>query len=444
MQPSVSRRNFVKSSLTAGTALSLSPGISILQGSPAQKITVAIMGIRSRGRALAQVFASQPDCEIAYLCEVDDRYVAPVLAEVAQHQPRVPKVEKDLRKVLEDASLDAFVIAAPDHWHAPAAIMACQAGKHVYVEKPCSHSPEEGEWLVAAARKYNRLVQMGNQRRSWPNTVACIQAVHEGAIGKVYYARGWYANRRQGIGFGREVTPPPELDFELWQGPAPRRPFRDNLHPYNWHWFWHWGTGEALNNGTHFVDLMRWGLNVDFPTRVTSHGGRYHYQDDWETPDTHLIQFDFEGGKSMAWESRSCNGHPEFGSSTGVVFYGETGTAIIHGNDHCFLHENNAERSLVRAWKQEDAASEITTVGPGAYFDAPHVDNFLQAIRDGRHLRSEVSGGHKSTLLCQLGNIAYRTGRSLAIDPGNGHILGDKGAMNLWGRSYEPGWRPSV
>ena len=446
MSTPTTRRKFIQTTAALGTGFSLIPqSFAILsEGSPAKKITVAIMGIRSRGNALAKVFASQKDCEVAYLCEVDERYFSKTLEGIAPSQKRKPKLEKDIRKVLEDPALDAVVIAAPDHWHAPAAIMACQGGKHVYVEKPCSHNPHEGELLVKASRRYNRIVQMGNQRRSWSNVQEAIRELHAGIIGRVYFSRGWYANTRGPIGFGKPAAVPNELDFDLWQGPAPRRAYQDNLHPYNWHWFWHWGTGEALNNGTHFVDLMRWGLEEEFPKRVVSTGGRFHYKDDWETPDTQTINFEFESGKAMIWESRSCNGYHEHGSSAGVIFYGEKGSMVIPSGNAYTVYDNSRQSKVIKAVTEQKAddqqPNQQNTVGPGYWYDAAHVQNFLDAIRGGSVPRSEIESGHKSTLLCQLGNIAYRTGRALHIDQRNGHIVGDAEAMKLWSRNYEPGW----
>lgn len=447
MKNQIDRRSFIKTTTAAGigTGLAISPLRFFAQGSPLKKINVAIMGVRSRGKALTANFAAQKDCEVAYIVDVDDRSLEPAWEGMSGFQKKKPKFEKDIRKVLEDKDIDAIAIAAPDHWHAPAAIMACQAGKHVYVEKPCSHNPQEGEWLVQASRKYNRVVQMGNQRRSWPNTSQAIREIQDGLIGKAYYARGWYANTREPIGFGKAMAAPDYLDFDLWQGPAPRREYRDNVHPYNWHWFWHWGTGEALNNGSHMIDLMRWGMEVDYPTRVVSTGGRYHYKDDWETPDTQIISFDFEDGRSMTWEGRSCNGHLIEDTGAGVIFYGEKGTLVIRGNDTYVVYENTSERKVIKDVKQADAADQTTnTVGPGMKFDFPHVENFLNAIRNGTPLNSEIEGGYKSTLLCQLGNIAYRTGRTLNIDQRNGHIIGDPQAQELWGRTYEPGWEINV
>jgi len=445
MKTSLSRRKFIQYNSIAGASLMASPFSIFSEGWPSKKITVAIMGIRSRGNALAKVFAAQEDCEVAYLCEVDERYFEKTLKEIAPFQKKKPQLEKDIRKVLEDPSLDAIVIAAPDHWHAPAAIMACQAGKHVYVEKPCGHNPREGELLVEASRKYNRVVQMGNQRRSWPNVQACMKDLHSGIIGNVYYANAWYSNTRQSIGYGKQVNPPAELDFDLWQGPAPRRPYQDNLHPYNWHWFWHWGTGEALNNGTHFLDLMRWGLQVDYPKRVVSSGGRFHFKDDWQTPDTQTINIEFEENKSFSWESRSCNSMPIHGFTAGVIFHGDGGSILLGSGNSYTVYDNDRNPKVIKEVSEEKKSNSSTnTVGPGAWYDAPHALNFLQAIRNGEKLRSEIEGGHKSTLLCQLGNIAYRTGRALNIDQRNGQIVGDREAMKLWSRAYEPGWEIKI
>ena len=193
-----------------------------------------------------------------------------------------------------EKDVDAITIATPDHWHTPMAIAGLQAGKHVYVEKPCSHNPAEGEMLVQAQRKYQKLVQMGTQQRSSPHTIEIIEKIHAGAIGRPYFAKAWYVNNRKSIGIGKEVPVPPQLDWDLWQGPAPRRPYRDNVHPYNWHWFKIYGTGETLNNGTHEVDVCRWALGVDYPKRVTSSGGRYQFKDDWQFYDTLVTSFEYE------------------------------------------------------------------------------------------------------------------------------------------------------
>ena len=445
-----SRREFLRRSSLTTASLSLSPSIFPILASRQQSdtITVAVMGVRSRGKALAKTFSAANNCEVAYICEVDERYVNDCLKEVGEFQRRVPKVEKDIRKVLEDKALDAIVIAAPDHWHAPATIMACQAGKHVYVEKPCSHNPQEGEWVVSAAKKYERVVQMGNQRRSWSNVQQCIEDIQSGLIGRVYHARAWYANQRGSIGKGKEVSVPRELDWEIWQGPAPRKPYRDNYHPYEWHWFWHWGTGEALNNGTHFLDLMRWGLEVEYPSIVTSTGGRFHFDDDWETPDTQIISLNFPENKSMTWESRSCNTLPVYEQSAGVTFHGEGGSILLQSGNAYTVYDNDRKPKVIKevteSTSKESQPDQQNTVGPGMRYDIGHVENFLNAIRQRGQVNSEIGGGHKSVLLCQLGNIAYRTQSALKIDPTNGHILENLEAQKLWERSYEPGWEVVV
>ena len=312
---SKSRRSFIKKT-AASSALFVAGGILPAFSAKSyarivganEKINVSVMGVNSRGDALAQNFASQDNCNVIHVCDVDSRAITKCLTSLKDIQALKAKPYADFRRSLESKDVDALVIAAPDHWHAPAALIAMDAGKHVYVEKPCGHNPNEGEILVEAAKKYGKVIQMGNQRRSWPNIIEGINALKSGAIGRVYFGKGWYTNNRQSIGIGKETAVPEWLNWDLWQGPAPRKNYKDNIVHYNWHWLWHWGTGEALNNGTHMIDLLRWGMGTDYPTKVSSNGGRYRYQDDWETPDTQTINLDFADNTSMSWEGRSCNG----------------------------------------------------------------------------------------------------------------------------------------
>jgi predicted dehydrogenase len=267
-----------------------------------------------------------------------------------------------------------------------------------------------------------------------------IQELRAGAIGRVYFAKGWYANGRKPIGKGKVVPVPANLNYDLWQGPAPRKEYRDNMIPYNWHWFWNWGTGEALNNGTHEIDVMRWGLGVDYPTKVVSAGGRFAYQDDWETPDTQTITAEFSNNTALTWEGRSCNDFPVEGVGRGVIFYGEKGSMVIPGgNDYKIYDSGN---KLVKDVKTavEQAADATNTMGMGEILDSMHLTNFVQSIRGKDKLNMPVSEGHKSTLLPQLGNISYRVGRALHCDPSNGHIKDDKEATALWSREYAKGW----
>ncbi len=444
-----SRRDFIKKTVAASAAISLGgilPGFSaksyasILGAN--ERIKVAIMGVHARGLALSKNYAQQKNCEIIYISDVDSQSMNIGIDTVEKIQNKRPKAAPDFRKALEDKSLDALVIAAPDHWHAPAAILACKAGKHVYVEKPCAHNPHEGEMLVAAARKYKRQVQMGSQRRSWPNVITAIKEVQDGVIGRVYYGKGWYTNNRPSIGIGKKVEVPSWLNYDLWQGPAPREPYRDNVLHYNWHWFWNWGTGESGNNGTHMVDLLRWGMGLEYPTSVSSSGGRYRYKDDWQVPDTQVVTWEFPDNKLMDWEGRSCNGRDIEGSSVGVAFYGEKGTVVIDGGNSYKIYDLKNE--LLKDVKNDFTIDARNTVDPSNNLDALHIQNFFDGIRNGTPLNAEILKGYQSTLLSLLGNIAVRTGTTIKTDSKNGHIINNEEANRYWKREYQPGWEPTL
>jgi len=439
------RRKFIKES-AAGVAAVLVGGA--LPGFSAEsyhriigandRIHASIMGVNSRGNALAQNFAFQKGCDLLHICDVDSRAIEKCSANVEKVQKIKPKGFGDFRKSLESKDIDVMIIATPDHWHAPAALLAMQAGKHVYLEKPCSHNPAEGEMLIEGASRYKRSIQMGNQRRSYPNVMQAIKELKDGIIGRPYFGKGWYSNNRGSIGTGKEVSVPDWLNWDLWQGPAPRKAFKDNLVHYNWHWFWNWGTGEALNNGTHMLDLLRWGFDVDYPVKVSSNGGRYRYKDDWQTPDTQVINLDFKEGVSMTWEGRSCNGKYVEGSSVGVVFYGEKGSMVISGGNDYKIYD--LDNNIVKDVKSSKVIDPRDVANPASYLDALHIRNLFANIKTGEPLRAGILSGHKSTLLVQLGNIAQRVGHSLEINPQNGHIIGDSDAQKFWSRTYEKGW----
>ena len=440
-----SRRDFIKKTATVSSAMAFggvlpmfnAKSYSRIKGAN-DRINISVMGVNSRGNALAQNFAIQNNCDVIHVCDVDTRAITKCLISLKDKQSFTAESFIDFRKSLENKDLDIMVIAAPDHWHAPASLLSMQAGKHVYVEKPCSHNPNEGEILIKAGERYGKVIQMGNQRRSWPNVIEGINALKNGAIGNVYFGKGWYANNRESIGIGKYTVVPDWLNWDLWQGPAPRKNYKDNLIHYNWHWHWHWGTGEALNNGTHMIDLLRWGMGVDYPTKVSSNGGRFRYNDDWETPDTQIINIDFAENLSMTWEGRSCNGKHSEGSSVGVMFYGEKGSILMNGgNDYTIFDLKN---KIVKSVKSTTNIDPMNTVNPAQNLDVLHIRNMFDAIKNGEELNADIVSGHKSTLLMQLGNIAQRAGRSLNINPENGHIIKDREANKLWQRSYEKGW----
>jgi hypothetical protein len=275
-----------------------------------------------------------------------------------------------------------------------------------------------------------------------PTLIDAVRQVREGAIGNPYFAKAWYANNRKPIGVGKKIPVPSTLDFDLWQGPAPRKDYQDNLVHYNWHWFWHWGTGEACNNGTHEIDCCRWFLGVDYPTKVTSSGGRYAYKDDWQTPDTQVASFEFGDGKAITWESRSCNNFPVEGAGRGFIIYGEKGSLVnLGGGDYKIYDEKN---KLVKEVKSEVVTDPTNPVSASGNLDLYHFDNFVKTIRGEASLNSPVDEAGKSVLLCHLANIAQRNSGVLHCDPANGHILNDKAAMALWRRAYQPGWEPKV
>ncbi len=428
MNQPIDRRGFLAETAVAGAAAGLALAPQSARGGQAdEKVVVGVMGL-SRGAALAQSFSKQAGVHVKYVCDVDTSRASACAKAVHRAGGETPQAIRDFRQILEDPEVDALICAAPNHWHAPATILACKAGKHVYVEKPCSHNPREGELMVEAARKYDRAVQMGTQRRSSLGTIEAMRKLHEGAIGRVYFARAYYHSRRGSIGKGKPAEVPAHLDYDLWQGPAPRRPYFDNVVHYNWHWRWHWGNGELGNNGVHTLDLCRWGVNVDFPIRVTSSGGRYCFDDDQETADTHTACFEFEGQRAISWQGLSCNSH----GGGFVTFFGTDGALDLDSNgDHRVFN------------KRDKLLEDFKSPGQG---DREHIENFLAAVRnsDPLSLNAEIAHGHRSTLLCHLGNIAHRTGRALRCDPSNGHILDDAEAAQFWAREYEPGWEPEV
>jgi len=428
------RREFLKRGSVSALGVAALSGLawSGAAGTPNGRLRVGVIGCNNRGMDHISAWLGVANVEIAYICDVDSRALAKGVLAVSKKQGTRPRGVADLRKVLDDPEVDAVSLAIPDHWHAPATILACAAGKHVYVEKPGSHNGRESEWMVAAARKHRRLVQMGNQRRSWPWVIEAIAALHAGELGQVRFARGWYTNHRPSIGRGQATPVPDWLDYSLWQGPAPERPFHDNILHYHWHWFWNWGTGELGNNGVHALDLARWGLQVDVPRRVTCGGNRYHFQDDWETPDVYIASFDF-GEKGMAWEGRSCDPRGFEGASFGTTFFGEQGSMTIAGSSAKLF---DLKDQLLREIKGGQADLFA--------FDSLHFANFAEAIRAGKPLRAEIEDGQKSTLLCHLGNIAWRTGHTLNFDPQARAIVDDPAASALWQREYRPGWKPVV
>jgi predicted dehydrogenase len=437
-----SRRTFLKTSAlgAAGIAFSAKSYARILGAN--DRINMATIGLNGRGRAHLNMAQSlKKSINVVGLVDVDSRTFARVQKDYKDTVSNA-KAYSDFRKALENKEIDAVSVATPDHWHAPMAITAMQAGKHVYLEKPCCHNPQEGYWLAEAQRKTGKTLQIGNQQRSAPTTISLIRDLREGIIGDVYYAKTWYENNRGGIGNGKPMAVPAEFNWDLWQGPAPRKPLMDNYVHYNWHWFWHWGTGEISNNGLHEMDIARYALNVGIPNKVSSAGGRFDNKgDDWEFYDTQNVSFEFEGGKMISWEGKSCNGMDVHGrpGGRGTWIYGTNGTAVLDRGGYIVYDKSN---KIIKSENERNSSSSVDTLGITG-MDNYHMQNFVDAVQKGSSLNSPIDEAIKSTLLCHLGNMAQHTGETLHVDTNTGKPTSTE-AMKLWGRSYEKGWEPKV
>ena len=444
----ITRRDFVSSAVAGSAAAALSvsaKSYSQILGAN-DRLNFAVIGLNSRAYAhLSALKANKANARISHVCDVESNILAKFAAATEKEMGEAPKTEKDFRKVLALKEIDAITIATPDHWHAPMAIAGVQAGKHVYVEKPCSHNPAEGALLVAVQKKYGKLVQMGSQQRSSPHTIEMKKKIEDGLIGDAYFAKAWYSNTRKSIGHGKEAPVPTTLDWDLWQGPAPRQAYTDNVQPYNWHWFRKWGTGETLNNGTHEVDVSRWLLGVEFPERITSSGGRYAYKDDWQFYDTLVTNFTYpeqngKPGRMISWDCRCCNGERYFDRDRGSAITGTTGSVVI---DRGGYEVYDLKGKKVSEFSVGKAAASDDLVGRDSMTDA-HFANFIAGIKHGEKLNQPVASGNVAVTMLQLSNVAWEVNRELKLDQADGKIIGDSEAMKGWGREYEKGWAPHL
>ena len=434
---------------------------------------LGVIGVRSQGRFLAESFAGLPDAEIAAVCDVDENVLTAAARAVEDVQGRPPARVRDFRKLLDDPSIDAVAIATPDHWHALMTVLACQAGKDVYVEMPVSHNFREGEQMVAAARQHERMVQAGLHQRSGEHFRSAVEFVQSGGIGDVRLAKAWIVHRRKPIGFKSDGRVPHGVDYDLWLGPAPERPFNPNRFHHNWHWFWDYGTGELGNWGSHLLDVARWGLGVAWPTRVAASGGKFHFHDDQETPDTLIVNYEFaqrpsrvgcahhsapgsadcdqsreDGGhsppyertasicdrttdgsaatKTILWEHRLWSNHGLEGRSAAVAFYGDNGTLVVDRG----------------GWKVYDRRETITS--DTSEQALAHCRNFIDAVKTRERPTADIALAHVSSGLCHLGNIAYRLGREMVFSPQTRDFGPDERANELLAREYRPTWELPV
>ena len=438
----MTRREFLdKAALgTAGLAIaSTAKSYGQIMGAN-NRLNFAVIGLNGRAYAhLSSLKANKANARISHVCDVESNILKKFADSTTQEMGEAPKTEKDFRNILALKEVDAITIATPDHWHAPMAIAGVQAGKHVYVEKPCSHNPAEGVMLIEAQKKTGKLVQMGSQQRSSPHSIEIVDKIHNGAIGRAYFAKAWYSNVRKSIGTGKEVPVPATLDWDLFQGPAPRQAYRDNVQPYNWHWFKVWGTGESLNNGTHEVDVCRWALGVDYPKSVTSIAGRYQFKDDWQFYDTMSTSFAYDDAM-IAWEGKCCNGMKYYGRDRGSAIMGTTGTVVLDRDGYEIY---DLKGKMTSEFKVGNKTESADLVGRDSMTDA-HFANFIAGIQKGEKLKQPVAQGNVAVTMLQLSNIAWETKRELHLDQTDGKVLHDAEAMKFWDREYEKGWAPKV
>lgn len=436
------RRKFVLGAIAAG-ALSrwTARSYASIVGAN-ERVQFAIIGLNGRGYAhLWALKANHANARLTHVCDVDSVIMDRFAAKAADAMGEPFAKDKDFRRVLDSKDVDVITIATPDHWHAPMGILGLQAGKNVYVEKPCAYDPHEGMMLVEAARKTGKKCQMGSQQRSSPHTIEIVDKIHSGLIGRAYWAETWYTNSRKPIGIGKEIPVPATLDWDLWQGPAPRTAYRSNVHPYNWHWFRRWGTGETLNNGTHEVDVARWALGVEWPDHVSANGGRYAAKDDWEFYDTLDVAINYPD-KLLTWKGDCCSGKTTYNRDRGVAIHGTEGVVIV---DRAGYEVFDTKNKQTAAYKDPGygSASSSDLVGSDSMTDR-HFGNLIDAIRVGAALRQPVAQGNVSVTLMQLANISYFTARPLRLDPTDGSIQDDAEAKRMTRRTYEKGWEPRV
>jgi predicted dehydrogenase len=441
------RRKFIKQTglatagiMAGGMSLSAKSYKNILGAN--DRIHVAIIGLGRRLGAFPEaIIKTDNNVKLEYLCDVMPSQMDKAAAQFAKGIDYKPKLEKDLRKVFADKKLDAIINATPDHWHAPGSIMAIKEGKHVYVEKPCSHNMFENELLVAAQKKYNRVVQMGNQQRSSLHTIQIIHAIHEGVIGIPYKAIAFYTNTRGSVPLQKPATVPGGLDWDLFQGPAPRRAYTEETWDYNWHWYgWDYGTAEAGNNGTHEMDVARWALQVGFPSRVDVDAAKGQFLDDgWEMYDTMEATFKFDENKSIKWSGISRNGYDTYKGGRGTIIYGSEGSVFVDRNKY-MIYDRKGD--LVKS-VEEGSEESGTALGGGGDTSTLHVENFFNTIRGKEKLMAPIADASISMAMVHYCNVAYRINSGYDIDAKTGKMKSDA-AMKLWGRTYEPGWEPFI
>jgi predicted dehydrogenase len=445
LQSDVKRRDFLRKSVKTTAGLVAFRGVTFFTQPERvfganDRVRVAVCGLHGRGKEHVAGFSPLPNVEIAAFCDVDENVLKQQLAAREKQGQSRPQTFTDIRKLLEDKSIDAISIATPNHWHSLMAIWACQAGKDVYVEKPCSHNFWEGRQLVRAAQKYNRMVQHGTQIRSSPAVREGMRKLHEGLIGDVYLARGLCFKWRDTIGRKPVEPVPASIHYDLWTGPAPLKPFTQNRFHYNWHWIWDTGNGDFGNQGVHQVDVARWGLGLKFPNRISAVGGHFMFEDDQETPNTLncAFQFDLPDGKRkmMEFEVRHWMTNDEAGIGQGPSSDGNTVGNVFYGSKG-FLATGDEDGSSYKTWLGRNRQP-----GPQAHAEGDHFGNFIDCVRSRNksNLNAPIEEGHISCGVVHLANASYRLGRAIRFDAETEQAIGDDDANRLL-RDADRGYR---
>lgn len=424
-----SRRNLLKSAGAAATTLATARLASAAGAN--ERITVGVIGCGGMGSDHLRALAGMKEVAVAWACDVDRNRAGEAAKAAEQAAGRAPRTAADLRQVLDDKSVDAVFIATPDHWHVPAGILACAAGKHAYIEKPCSHNIREGRLLVEAAKRSGRVVQIGTQSRSAPYLIEAMKRLREGVIGEVLAAKAWNSQLRSSIGRASPSEPPAHLDFDLWLGPAPVRPYQQNLLHGIWRWWFDFGTGDIGNDGIHEIDIARWGLGVTtHPSTISGMAGKYFFDDDQQFADTYQVMYEYPGDgrpgsrRQLVYEQRTWSPYFQEGYENGNAFYGTKGMMLLGKQS---------------GWRVIGPRNEPGPKMDGSLSIGPHHQNFFAGIRSGSPPNAGAEIGHLSAGLSHLGNIVARTGRTLHFDPTKEVITGDEEANRLVSRSYRPG-----
>jgi predicted dehydrogenase len=423
----VKRRTFLQSAAAAAATATVARTAEPPTSQP--KTVVGVIGPGGMGSSHLHLLCERKDVRVAYVCDVDQNRLAAAARHVATTTDHAPKAVTDMRRIVDDPEVQVVFIATPDHWHAPAAILALDAGKHVYVEKPCCHNIREGRLMVEAVERSGKCLQVGTQTRSSPTPIEAIERLHQGDIGDILVAKAWNSQRRGSIGKSKPTEPPKHLDFDLWVGPAPMVDYRPNLLPGVWRWWKNFGCGDIGNDGVHDIDVALWGLGVTtHPNRVACLGGKYFFDDDQQWPDTQYAVFEYNSGdkkQQLVFEQRIWSPYVQEGYENGVAFYGTKGMLII---GHSVGWRLYGERNKLIAEKK------------GSVDLAAHHTNFLACLRgEQSKLNADVNAGHRAAAICHLANIGFQTGRTLHFNPTTEQIEGDPDCNALIGRKYRAG-----